>query len=164
MCLKIHVKIKQKNKKQNKKLKHIKHPVHSLLFLKDYREMFCWQLNQTIFILCNHFYELNLHQFHNDQQYLANHLMKSTCLKMIDFLIIFCHQLNNIREYLSDFHNNYMIASLTNVRASEPCESCEPGCEPCESCEPCVASLNPNLISQTSAKNYNTCVFQPCAL
>ena len=24
---------------------------------------------------------------------------------------------------------------LPNMRASEPCESCEPGCEPCESCE-----------------------------
>ena len=27
-----------------------------------------------------------------------------------------------------------------------------------------VTSLNPTLISQTSAKHYNTCVFQPCAL
>ena len=54
--------------------------------------MICCQLNQTIFILCNHFYELNLHQFHKDQQFLANHLMISTCLKMIHFLIIFCQE------------------------------------------------------------------------
>ena len=50
------------------------------------------QLNQPIFILCNHFYELNLHQFHKDQQFLANQLMISTCLKMIQFLIIFCQE------------------------------------------------------------------------
>lgn len=47
-------------------------------FLQDFREMVCCQLNQQYSFSVNNFYELNLHQFHKDQQLLANHLMIST--------------------------------------------------------------------------------------
>ena len=72
-------------------------------YLQDCQEMICCKLNQTIFLLCNHFYELNLHQFCKDQQFLANHLMISTCLKMIHFHIISFAILSNIRQHVFEF-------------------------------------------------------------
>lgn len=68
-----------KNNCHAKKQKHIKKTlcIHCY-FLQDFREMVCCQLNQQYSFSVNNFYELNLHQFHKDQQLLANHLMIST--------------------------------------------------------------------------------------
>ena len=59
--------------------KHRKNPAHSLLLLTRFsRDDLLSTESDNIFIIRNHFNELNLHQFHKDQQLLANHLMIGT--------------------------------------------------------------------------------------